>query len=241
MRGLDLSSAPGHLGRTGQLDSGHYDTKVINGNDQTDGIAGPSAAHQQQNVSEQYYQSLTKLELGNKLLKAELKQREMMEEIKNLKNAKMEQQQKEDDLVGHTQKLADEQKKCLDKYNELKKELARKYSYDFHQINGQKEMGQGSLSRMPVEKNISVDPISINRSGIQIFIKTSSDKIITLNDVRPSTTIWEIKAKIKDIDFDRHKLTFDGYTLKDNNRTLADYNIGNGDKIHIVAYIDWWH
>ncbi|KAL3109492.1 hypothetical protein niasHT_012387 [Heterodera trifolii] len=103
-------------------------SKVIDGNDQTDGITGPSAAHQQQNVTEQYHLDLTKLELGNKLLKAELKQREMLEEIKNLKNAKMEQQQKED-----------------------------------------------------------------------------------------------------------------GYTFKDNNRTLADYNIGNGDKIHIVAYIDWWH
>ncbi|KAL3120206.1 hypothetical protein niasHT_008960 [Heterodera trifolii] len=89
----------------------------------------------------------------------------------------MEQQQKKDVLVGHTQKLADEQKKCFDKYNELEKD----------------------------------------------------------------TTIWEIKAKIKDIDFDRHRLTFDGYTLKDNNRTLADYNIGNGAKIHIVEYIDWWH
>ncbi|KAL3084231.1 hypothetical protein niasHS_009719 [Heterodera schachtii] len=263
--------------------------KVINGNDQTEGIAGPSAAHQQQNVSAQYHQDLTKLELGNKsypfscefprwllagpsaahqqqnvsaqyhqglsklelenrLLKAELKQKEMMEEIKKLKDAKMEQQQKEDDLVGHTQKLADEQKKCFDKYEALEKELARKYICIGQfaklltridkleaQINGPKEIGQGTKSSMPVEKQINEDPNSTNRSGMKIDLKTMAGKIITLN-VDPNTTIKEIKAKIEDIEhipIIQLRLIFDGYVLSED-RTLADYHIGNGAKIYIV-------
>ncbi|KAL3120187.1 hypothetical protein niasHT_008941 [Heterodera trifolii] len=99
--------------------------KVINGNDQTDESIGPSAAHQQQNVSE-LNQKVAKLELENRLLTAELMQRKMMDEIKELKYAKMEQQQKEDDFVGQIQELKDGQKKCLDKCEALEKEFDRK-------------------------------------------------------------------------------------------------------------------
>ncbi|KAL3120207.1 hypothetical protein niasHT_008961 [Heterodera trifolii] len=211
--------------------------KVIYGIDQSEGIAGPSAAHQQQNVSAQYHQELSKLELENRLLKAELKQKEMMDEIKELKDAKMEQQQKENDLVGQIQKLADEQKKCFDKYEALEKELARKYICIGQfakllsridkleaQINGPKEIGQGTNSSMP------------NRNGMKIDLETMDGKIITLINVRPSKTIKQIMAKFEDIEhipINQLRLIFNGYVLIED-RTLGDYGIENGDLIYIV-------
>ncbi|KAL3113417.1 hypothetical protein niasHT_012277 [Heterodera trifolii] len=203
-------------------------------------LAGPSAAHQQQNVSAQYHQELTKLELGNRLLKAQLMQKEMMDEINGLKKkvAKMEQQQqKEDAFIGQIKKLEDKQKECLDKYEELEKELARKYICIGQfakllsridkmeaQINGMKEMGQGTNSSLP------------NRSGMEIDLETMDGKIITLSNVHPSTTIKEIMAKIEDIKhipIKQQRLLFDGYVLSED-CTLADYNIGNGNKIYLI-------
>ncbi|KAL3113416.1 hypothetical protein niasHT_012276 [Heterodera trifolii] len=223
--------------------------QVINGNDQTEGIAGHSAAQQQQNVNEQYHQDLSKLELENRLLKAELKQRKMMDEIKELKDAKMEQQQKEDAFIEQIQKLEDGQKKCLDKCEALEKELARKYICIGQfaqlltridkleaQINGPKKMGQGTKSSTPVEKQINEDPNSINRNGMKIHLKTMDGKTITLNNVHPSNTINEIKAKIENIEgipIDQQRLIFQGKQLEDG-RILADYNIGNGAKLDIV-------
>ncbi|KAL3113425.1 hypothetical protein niasHT_012285 [Heterodera trifolii] len=293
--------------------------KVINGNDQTDGSTGPSAAHQQQNVTD-HYQSPTKfeLELEIRLLKAELKQRDMMDEIKDLKHAKMEQQKKEEDLVGQIQELKDgqkkcldkceamekelarklgkllkaelkqgkmmdeikelkdakmeqqqkedafighiqkskaEQKKCLDKYNELEKELARKYicigqfaklltriDQMEAQINELKEKDEeeASLSSSSVpaaedDDDISEHSDSTNRQQMQIRAIAINGTVYTLN-VRPSNTIKEIKAKIKNITGipkKQQRLTFDRKQLEDG-RTLAEYNIRNGDLIHIV-------
>ncbi|KAL3113422.1 hypothetical protein niasHT_012282 [Heterodera trifolii] len=217
-------------------------------------LAGPSAAQQQQNVSEQYHQGLTKLELENRLLKAQLMQKDMMDEINGLKMkvAKMEQQQKEDDLVGQIQELKDEQKKCSDKYEALEKELARKYvcigklgqlltriDKIEDQINGPKEISQGtSSSSMPVEEQISEDTNSTNPSGMQIDLETMDGKIITLINVQPSTTIRTIKAnieRVKNILINDQRLIFDEYTLSED-RTLADYNIGNGDKIYLFQH-----
>ncbi|KAL3084225.1 hypothetical protein niasHS_009713 [Heterodera schachtii] len=225
--------------------------KVIDGNDQTDGIAGPSATNQQQNVTE-LYQSPTKfeLELENRLLKAELKQRDMMDELKDLKVAKMEQQQKEDDLVGQIQELKDELKKCFDKYKKaLEKELARKYicigqfaklltriDQMEAQINGLKELGQGtSSSSMPIEKQNGKYSNSTNGHQMQIYVKTLTGKKHILN-VHPSNTIAKCKAKIQNITgvpIDQQRLIFKGKQLE-YGRTLEDYNIENGDQIHLV-------
>ncbi|KAL3123889.1 hypothetical protein niasHT_009132 [Heterodera trifolii] len=225
--------------------------KVINGNDQTDGIAGPSATNQQQNVTE-LYQSPTKfeLELENRLLKAELKQRDMMDELKDLKVAKMEQQQKEKDLVGQIQELKDELKKCFDKYKKaLEKELASKYicigqfaklltriDQMEAQIKGLKELGEeGSSSSMPIEKQNSKYSNSTNGHQMQIYVKTLTGKKHILN-VHPSNTIAKCKAKIKDITgvpIDQQRLIFKGKQLE-YGRTLEDYNIENGDQIHLV-------
>ncbi|KAL3104931.1 hypothetical protein niasHT_028463 [Heterodera trifolii] len=194
---------------------------------------------------------LFKVEAENRLLKAELKQKETMDELKEMKMKVTKMEQREYALIVQIEELVEGQKQCLDKCAELEKELARKYicvgQFAKHleridgmeaQINGQKKMQKGTFSTTAQgDKNISEGSSnSANENGIKIYIKTMTGGELTLIDVLPSNTIEEIKAKIERIEripIRQQRLIFTGNQLEDE-RTLEDYNIRDGDMIHLI-------
>ena len=73
---------------------------------------------------------------------------------------------------------------------------------------------------------------------MQLFVKTSTVKTITLLDVEPSDTIDDLKFEIKQeagIPSDRQHLVFSGKNLGQDEKTVAECNIQDGATLHLEA------